>query len=135
MTAAEFRTLREACGLSQQAAANFFIPRVHLTSVQGWESGRSRVPAGVADDLRRLDALLERAVLEMLDAWRDLAARHGEPDAVALLRWRTPAAYAATHHAAEGLPHGTHGALVTRAATALRRAGATVQIGYAEDAA
>ena len=128
MSPAEFKTLREACGLSQQAAAAFLA--VHLNTVQQWESGRSRVAAGAGEDMQRLDAQMERAVLEMIDTWREKAAEFGEPAMISLARWRGAEAYAGTHHAAGGLPYGAHCALIGRAATALRRLGAPVEISY-----
>lgn len=128
MSPAEFKTLREAGGLSQQAAAAYL--GVHLNTIQQWESGRSRVAQGAAEDLQRLDAQLERAVLEMIDTWREKAAEFGEPAMISLARWRTADAYAGTHHAAAGLPFGAHCALIARAATALRRLGAPVEISY-----
>lgn len=129
MTSAEYRTLREACGLSQQAATDFH--HVALRTIQHWESGRNAVPAGAADEILRLDASLERAVLEALDLYADKRAEHGAPAEVALVRYRDADAYAGSRPDREGLPFGSHGALIGRLRTAFARIGVRTSIAWA----
>jgi transcriptional regulator with XRE-family HTH domain len=109
MNSAEFRTLREACGLSQQAAAAFHD--VAIRTIAHWETGRNSVPAGAAEEIGRLNATLERAVIEAIDLAEDLKRQHGAPDAVALTRYRTEDAFADSRAAREGLTHASHNAL------------------------
>lgn len=123
MTPAEYQTIREACGLSQQAAASFH--NVALRTVQHWEQGRNAVPAGVAEEIRRLDARIERAVLEAVDL-----ATEQKPDAVDLIRYRTDESYAGSRADREGLPHGCHNALIGRTRVALERLGMPVRIAW-----
>jgi transcriptional regulator with XRE-family HTH domain len=123
VNSAEYRTLREACGLSQQAAAAFH--GVAVRTITHWETGRNNIPSGAAEEIERLNANIERAVL---DTAKTLKSQHGEPHAVALTRYRTDAGYAGGRAAAEGLPHCCHNALVGRAKIALERLGASVSI-------
>ena len=123
MTCAEYKTLREACGLSQQAAADFHD--VALRTVQYWEAGGA-VPPGVADEITQLNARIERAVTEAMA----LAAKH-PADTVALVRYRTPQAFAGSRADGEGLSWPCHNALVGRMKLALERIGATVTIAWA----
>jgi transcriptional regulator with XRE-family HTH domain len=129
MTSAEYKTIREACGLSQQAAAEFH--NVALRTVQHWEEGRHGVPPGVAEEIRRLDATIERSVLEAIDLYEDLKAKHQAPDAVGLVRYRTAEIYRGSRADREGLLFGCHAALIGRLRTALERIGAVVTISWA----
>jgi hypothetical protein len=129
VTSAEYKTLREACGLSQQAAAGFH--NVALRTVQHWEEGRNGVPDGVADEIRRLDATIERSVLETIDLYEDMRDKHQTLDAVALVRYRTPESYRGSRPDREGLLFPCHGALIGRMRIALERLGAVVQISWA----
>ncbi len=129
MTSAEYKTLREACGLSQQAATQFHS--VALRTIQHWETGRNAVPSGAADEILRLDASLERAVLEALDLYADKRAEHGEPAEVALVRYRDADAYTGSRPNREGLPFGAHGALIGRLRAAFSRIGVPVTIAWA----
>ena len=130
MNSAEYRTIREACGLSQQAAAAFHD--VAIRTIAHWESGRNSVPAGAAEEIGRLNALIERAVLEAIDLVQDMKCDHGEPDAVALTRYHSEDAYAGSRAAREGLPHACHNALIGRTKVALERIGARVEIAWGD---
>jgi hypothetical protein len=129
VTPAEYRTIRESCGLALQAAAAYHD--VAVRTVQHWEEGRNGIPPGVADEIRRLDAAIDRSVIEMIDLYEDLRARHQTPDAVALVRYRTAESYAGSRPDREGLLYPCHAALVGRARIALERIGAVVQISWA----
>ena len=78
--------------------------------------------------IKRLDARIESAVLDAVDAY---AAQHdlrGLPDAVLLIRYRTEQSYATSRSAREGFPHACHDALIARTEAALKRIGARVII-------
>ena len=132
MNSAEYRTLRESCGLSQPAAAGFHD--VAIRTIAHWETGRNSVPAGAAEEIGRLNATLERAVLEAIDLAEDLKRLHGWPDAVALTRYRTEDAFAASRAAREGLAHACHNALLARIQVALERIGYRVTVAWADPA-
>ena len=129
MTSAEYKTIREACGLSQQAAASYH--NVALRTVQHWEEGRNGIPAGVADEIRRLDAQIERSVIETIELYEDVRTSHGTSDTVALVRHRTSESYSGSRPDREGLLFPCHAALIGRTRIALERIGATVQISWA----
>jgi transcriptional regulator with XRE-family HTH domain len=128
LTSAEYRTLREACGLSQQAAATFH--NVSLRTINHWEEGRNNIPDGAARELLGLNATIERGVENALTLVGELAGQHGEPDVIALTRYRTAADYANSRAASEGLPWPCHNALTARTMTALERIGARVTISW-----
>ena len=93
---------------------------------------RNSVPAGAAEEIGRLNALIERAVLEAIDLVQDMKCDHGEPDAVALTRYHSEDAYAGSRAAREGLPHACHNALIGRTKVALERIGARVEIAWGD---
>jgi DNA-binding XRE family transcriptional regulator len=126
MTSAEYRTLRESCGLSVRDAAAFH--GVAERTIVHWETARNAIPAGAVDELIRLNARIERAVLERVDLYADQRDRHGEPDIVTLTRYRTVEDYTGSRPAGEGLPHACHNALTGRTMTALERIGAKVAV-------
>jgi transcriptional regulator with XRE-family HTH domain len=130
VTSAEYKTIREACGLSQQGAAGYH--NVALRTVQHWEEGRNGIPAGMAEAIRRLDALIERGVIETIDLYQDRLAKHETSDPVALVRYRTAESYVGSRPEREGVLYPCHGALIGRTRIALERIGATVCISFAE---
>lgn len=130
MSGAEYRTLREACGLSLRDAATFH--QVGERTVAYWESGRSGIPQGAIAELRDLNAAIERGVAGALDVYRALLAEHGPAAAVALTRYRTIEVYAGTRAGREGLPLSSHAALLGRTMIALERAGAAVEIEWGD---
>lgn len=121
MNAPEYRTLREACGLSQQDAAA--LHDVALRTIGHWETGRNNIPAGAERELRDLDATIERGVTNVLTLTAELSQKHGPVDSVLLTRYRTAADYAGSRPDREGLPYPCHNALLGRAMVALRREG------------
>ena len=128
MNSAEYRTLREACGMTARDAAAFH--GVAERTIVHWESARNGIPDGAAEELMRLNARIDRAVLEAVDLYTDLHAKHGETDAVNLFRYRTAEDYARCRAAGEGLAHACHNALIGRMMTALARIGARVVIAW-----
>jgi DNA-binding XRE family transcriptional regulator len=132
MTSAEYRTLREACGLSQGEAATFHD--VALRTIAHWETGRNNIPSGAAQELLDLNATIERGVTNMQTLVAELAGQHGTPDQIALTRYRTPADYAGSRADREGLPWPCHNALIARTMLAMQRAGRAVVISWADPA-
>ena len=128
MNAAEYRTLREACGMTVRDAAAFH--QVAERTIVHWETERNRIPPGAAGELTQLNAQIDRAALEAVDLYREQRERRGELDAVALTRYRTAEDYATSRAAREGLPHACHNALVARTMPALERIGARVAISW-----
>lgn len=111
MTPAEYRTMREACGLSQQSAAPFH--GVAYRTIQQWEAGVNRVPARSAEEIRALDLRISEGVTALIAA-QGRRSRTAPP--VRLFRWRTQDAYEATRRAkATSLPFGAHNAMLGRA--------------------
>jgi hypothetical protein len=129
MTSAEYRTLREACGLSVREAATFH--GVGERTVMHWESERNGIPDGAGEELLALNATIQRGVDNILTLAGELTQTHGEPDTIALTRYRTAADYAGSRADLEGLPWPCHNALVGRAMTALERIGAHVTVAWA----
>ena len=129
MNAAEYRTMREACGLSQSDAATFHD--VALRTISHWESGRNNVPAGAAAELMGLNARLEQGVQNTLTTVSELTAEHGAPAVVALTRYRSAEDYAGCRAAAEGLPWPCHNALIGRVMVALDRIGLRAEVSWA----
>ena len=126
MTAAEYRALREACGLSAREAAVFH--RVAEPTIVKWETNQAEISAVADGMIKRLNARIESAVLDAVDAY---AAQHdlgGLPDAVLLIRYQTEQSYATSRSARDGFPHACHDALVTRTEAALKRIGARIMI-------
>lgn len=132
MTPAEFRTLREACGLSQQDAATFHD--VSLRTIAHWETGRNAIPVGAAQELLDLNATIERGVQNVLTLAGEIAAQHGEPAIIRLTRYRTADDYAGSRPDREGLAHPCHNAMLGRVLVALRRSGRAAEIVYAAPA-
>lgn len=130
MNSAEYKALREACGLSQEDAALFH--NVGLWMLAEWERGGDDVPPTAIEELQRLDAALERAVLEAIDHVEEVRDQKPGPAVVALSRYRTKAGYDASRAGREGLLHACHDALIARTAAALRRVGAVVTIVWAD---
>jgi transcriptional regulator with XRE-family HTH domain len=133
VTPAEVRTYREGLGLSARALADR-LGLAEERTVRRWEDGSRRVPEGVADELRRLDALVERMVTIGLWTWKDAAPG----TEVALLRYRTADGRSGDERddLAERDPAAArdlggadvHGAAVRRLAEAIRREGGTCRI-------
>lgn len=121
MTAAEFRTLRDALGLSVEACCRIF--GVADRTIRRWDSGRLPVPPQVADELRAIDADYDAAAAALIRHYTDLSNQHGgAPPAggLVLLRYRTDDDLAHYHPDLRLRGTQAHGAMVDRAARALR---------------
>jgi hypothetical protein len=106
MTAAEFRVVREFLGLTLSWLAEHF--KVNERTVPRWESGESPVPAGVAAELKALDAQTANTVTLAINACKNMRGP-------ALRTYRTDADYRA-HHPEFEFPASWHRAFVARVA-------------------
>ena len=130
MTPAEYRTMREACGLSQQSAAPFH--GVTYRAIQQWEAGVNRVPARTAEEIRALDVRISDGASALIAA-QGRRSRTAPP--VRLFRWRTQDAYEATHGAkATSLPFGAYNAMLGRAMSRMLIEGRPYVVEWAPEA-
>lgn len=127
MDSAEFKTLREAVGLSVSQAAGLFD--VQERTVRYWESGRNKVPAGVADQITGIDAHLEFMTDEAVRVYWEQ-----KPDAVELYRYRDEDALLAAYPDFPW-PHSVHAAMLYRVMRRLADSGVEVSIRYAKNSA
>lgn len=108
MTGAELQTMREALHLTRDDLAE--LAGVAARTVKHWESGRSSVPADVAEAVTRLETLTASAVLEELRLWR---AQLGAD--MVLIRYRSAADMPASLRASlDGMAAWVQAAIVAR---------------------
>jgi DNA-binding XRE family transcriptional regulator len=129
MTNAEFKTLREACGLSQRVAAQLLGNNER--TVRYWEDGTSAVPNDAAELVTTIDATLSNAAREALQLAQSLRAKHDAPEAITLFRYSSDAELWAARVDMQGLPTTCHAALLYRARALLIDDGFTVEIHWA----
>jgi transcriptional regulator with XRE-family HTH domain len=129
LNAAELKTLREACGLSQEWLAQ--RANVNQRTVRYWESGKSTVPDDVARLISELDATLSRAAQEAREQARRLALAHGKAETVTLFRYASDAELWERRKDMAGLPATCHAALLARARRLLIDDGQAVEIHWA----
>lgn len=138
MNGAEFKTLREACGLSVPDMAKLAVsPKtgepVGERTVRYWESGSFNVPVDVAQMLTNLDAMLNHAAEQALEVWRDAVKKHGHgPDMVYLVRYRENEDLWKYRTDMKGLPATCHSALINRVRLALWSVGCATKIVWME---
>lgn len=70
ITRAELRVVLEFLGLTNRDAAAAIL-KVHERTLRAWLSGRYPIPAGVADDLERIEAFTADCVGEYVAALQD----------------------------------------------------------------
>lgn len=128
MTPAELKTIRESLSLTAQWLADH--AGVKLRSVQYWESGRSPVPADVAEFLLRIDATLEGAAKLALDVVDDKIKAGQAPRQVALVRYRTDEDLWRFRPDMRPLPAATHAVLLSRVRRGLWSRGVPSVIEY-----
>ncbi len=128
MSPAELKTLRESLGLTLNWVAE--QAGVYVRTAQYWESGRQAPPADVVEMLQRLDAQIDRVVIETLDTYADVAETHGEPENIELYRYRKNEQLWSDKPDMMPLPVTYHAAMLHRASKALRNIGLTVSIVY-----
>ena len=69
MTAAEFRTITEWLGLSQQDLA--LILDVYERTIRRWIAGQNRVPGGIRERIEEIEAFTAQSVGDVVDACMD----------------------------------------------------------------
>ena len=132
MSPAELKTLRESLGLTAQWLAD--QSGVRLRTVQYWESGeRQSVPDDVQALLRCIDAMHQRAAETAVAQVREVAKQAGAlPETIELARYRTDAELWNAHPDYRPMPVTCHAAMLARTAQALRAAGISSTIDYAD---
>lgn len=112
ITGTELRARREALSFAQVAFAQHL--KVPSKTLNRWETGRSKIPPGVAAELELLEDALESLVERMLDEVED------SPPDVVLMTHVDDAAFWAVHPEHEGLPSIIHRVACARVAAMLR---------------
>lgn len=123
LSAAEFRTLRAECGLSQSEAQELY--GVAQKTISHWENRRGATEE-VALTLQALRSHIDDAVEAAVAQACELGAK-----TVDLYAYRANE-YQSSTPASEGLPHGAHWRLLSLTASALMDKGVEVNITYAE---
>lgn len=125
MIPAQFKTLREALGLSEKDIS--MLSLVPEATIRAWELGSEPVPAGVAGLVGDIDRELECRLARAMQ-------KAAERDSVTLIRFRTPVDF--KKHGPDMAPipamlgYKCHNALIARLFTALGRAGINAKIDY-----
>lgn len=107
MNSAEFKTLREAVGLSVAQASEIFS--VEPRTIRYWESGRNQVPQGVAEEINAIDAKLDFIANEAQHLYWEK-----KPDEVVLYRYRDLTELLEAQGSFEGWPLSVHAAMLYR---------------------
>ena len=132
MTPAEFRTIREACGLTAYSAAEFFD--VARKSINNYEAGKRDIPPGLAQELIDLDMTIETAAKEVLSLTDKLSKKHGKPEIIGLTRYTDDNLHKSQPGTYELLKFAcVHNAMNNRARHLLINAGYKVDINFFED--
>ena len=140
MNGAEFKTLREACGLTVPDMAKLAVsPRtgepVGERTIRYWESGSVPVPDDAATMLKQIDVMLSQSASQAMETWRAAAKEHGQgPDMVYLVRYRENEDLWKYRPDMKGLPATCHAALINRVRLALWEVGCATQIVWMEPA-
>ena len=111
MHPAEFKTLREAVGLSISTLVK--VIDVDERSIRKWESGKKKLPYDVIESVVAIDQLITDTANKMFD---DLKAQQEQDpqDAVILQRFVEEEDYLNAHPDFEGLPMTTYGVVLFR---------------------
>lgn len=118
MTAAEFRVARESLGVTMEwIAAELGVAE---RTVRRWESGVTRVPDGVAADVRAIQAATDRFVAQVVDRLQADHVDDEDGESWWVLTYASDAAYRAEHPDMTW-PAGWHRAAMGRVAQALPR--------------
>lgn len=125
LTGAEYKTLREECGLSVSEAADFHD--VREGTVARWE--KVAPPAGAASEMLSLRAQIEVAARKALQVYQNALSQNPDIEGVDLCRYESWA-YAESVPASEGLPHGSHNKIIAKTADLLADNGVSVKIEY-----
>lgn len=125
LTGAEYKTLREECGLSVSELAEFHD--VREGTVKKWE--KTAPPRGAAFELLTLRAQIDMAAAKALELYLKTLSKSPDIEGVDLYRYESWA-YAESVPASEGLPHGAHNRIIAKTADLLADNGVSVKIEY-----
>lgn len=129
MTGAEFKTYREALGLSCQHIADLTMSS--LRAVRYWEDGTSTVPSRAIELLKHIDDSLDRAVAKIAASVAEAIAQFGAPPKyITLLRYMNDVDLWLFHPGMKPLSTSTHGVLLSRAQKHFFGSNVTLRIQY-----
>ncbi len=123
MHPAEFKTLREAVGLSISTLVK--VIDVDERTLRKWESGKKKLPQGVIDSLVAVDTLLTTTANNLFDS-----IQQTPQDSVVLYRFIDEEDLLNEHPEFEGLPMSSYGVVLFRAKQKLLDLGIPVSIEY-----
>ena len=127
MHPAEFKTLREAVGLSISTLVN--VIDVDERTLRKWESGKKQPPQGVVDSLEAIDALLNKTAAEIV-AQHQESMKNGGQQGVVLERFTKSEDLAAAYPAFAELPTTTFAVVLFRVRQKFIDLGVPVSIIY-----
>lgn len=127
MHPAEFKTLREAVGLSISTLVN--VIDVDERTLRKWESGKKQPPQGVVDSLEAIDALLNKTAAEIV-AQHQESMKNGGQQGVVLERFIEADNLAAAYPAFAELPTTTFAVVLFRVRQKFIELGVPVSIIY-----
>lgn len=127
MHPAEFKTLREAVGLSISSLVN--VVNVDERTLRKWESGKKQPPQGVVDSLEAIDALLNKTAAEIV-AQHQESMKNGGQQGVVLERFTKSEDLAAAYPAFAELPTTTFAVVLFRVRQKFIDLGVPVSIIY-----
>lgn len=129
MTPAEFRTLREALGLSPAQVAG--MTGYALRTVQSFDEGTRRIPAAVEVRLLEIEAAVEKVVAGAVQAVKETAEEQGGlPESVCLVRYKTDDDMHRYRPDMAGLPASLHAAMLASLRRELFKMGIVSRIVY-----
>ena len=123
MSAAEFKTLREAVGLSISTLVK--VIDVDERSIRKWESGKKKVPQDVFDQVVAIDTLITNTANDEITKFKA-----APQDAVVLYRYIDEDDLHEQHPEFMGLPIMSYGAMVYRLRQKYLDLGVSVSIEY-----
>ncbi|BCE03669.1 DUF1870 family protein [Marinicellulosiphila megalodicopiae] len=126
MHAAEFKTLREALGLSISTLVK--VIDVDERTIRKWEAGKKKLPQGVVDSLIEIDALVNKKVTQAYQGFKQSAQT-----TVVLYRFIEEEDLHAHHPEFESLPMMTFGVVLQRLKLKLESEHVEVTIEYYQD--
>ncbi|MCJ8313222.1 MAG: DUF1870 family protein [Saccharospirillaceae bacterium] len=126
MHAAEFKTLREALGLSISTLVK--VIDVDERTIRKWESGKKKLPQGVIDSLVDVDTLVNKTVEALFETFKQSAE-----NSVVLYRFIEEEDLLTTYPEFEGLPMMTYGVVLQRLKLKLNALDVSVSIEYYKD--
>lgn len=129
MNSAQFKTIREAIGLSVTDAAEVFS--VEPRTIRYWESGRNKIPPGAANEITAIDKTLDNVAAQTLIFYREKALP-GKPERVLLYRFRDTKNMSDRQGKFKDWPVSVHAAMLHRLKKLLEKEGVQCSIEYSD---